>query len=51
METKAILHGVRLSAQKGRLSADLIRGKPVEQAAWLQQPQWPWRGLIGPLQY
>jgi large subunit ribosomal protein L22 len=32
METKAILHGVRLSAQKGRLSADLIRGKPVEQA-------------------
>ena len=32
METKAILHGVRLSAQKGRLAADLIRGKPVEQA-------------------
>lgn len=32
METKAILRGVRLSAQKGRLVADLIRGKPVEQA-------------------
>jgi large subunit ribosomal protein L22 len=32
METKAILHGVRLSAQKGRLAADMIRGKPVEQA-------------------
>jgi large subunit ribosomal protein L22 len=32
METKAVLHGVRLSAQKGRLSADLIRGKSVEQA-------------------
>ncbi len=32
METKATLQGVRLSAQKGRLAADLIRGKPVEQA-------------------
>jgi len=32
METKAILRGVRLSAQKGRLVADLIRGKKVEQA-------------------
>lgn len=32
METKAILRGVRLSAQKGRLMADLVRGKPVEQA-------------------
>lgn len=32
METKAILRGVRLSAQKGRLVANLIRGKPVEQA-------------------
>ena len=32
METQAILRGVRLSAQKGRLAADLVRGKPVEQA-------------------
>lgn len=32
METKAILRGVRLSAQKGRLVADLVRGKSVEQA-------------------
>jgi len=32
METQAILRGVRLSAQKGRLVADMIRGKPVEQA-------------------
>ena len=32
METKATLRGVRLSAQKGRLVADLIRGKKVEQA-------------------
>ena len=32
METKAILRGARLSAQKGRLVADLIRGKPVDQA-------------------
>ena len=32
METRAILRGVRLSAQKGRLVADLIRGKPVDQA-------------------
>ena len=31
METKAILRGVRLSAQKGRLVADLVRGKPVDQ--------------------
>ncbi len=32
MDTKAILRGVRLSAQKGRLVADLVRGKPVDQA-------------------
>ena len=32
MNTSAKLRGVRLSAQKGRLVADLIRGKPVEQA-------------------
>ena len=32
METRAVLRGVRLSADKGRLVADLIRGKKVEQA-------------------
>ena len=32
METNAILRGVRLSAQKGRLVADQIRGLPGEQA-------------------
>lgn len=32
METNAILRGVRLSAQKGRLVADLVRGKPVDKA-------------------
>jgi large subunit ribosomal protein L22 len=32
METNANLRGVRLSAQKGRLVADLVRGKPVDQA-------------------
>ena len=32
METRASLRGVRLSAQKGRLVADQVRGKPVESA-------------------
>ncbi len=32
METQASLRGVRLSAQKGRLVADLVRGQPVEKA-------------------
>ena len=32
METKAVLRGARLSAQKGRLVADQIRGKSVEEA-------------------
>lgn len=32
MEVSAILRGTRLSAQKGRLVADQIRGLPVERA-------------------
>jgi len=32
METQAKLYGVRLSAQKGRLVADQVRGLPVEKA-------------------
>ena len=32
METRAILRGVRLSDQKGRLVADQIRGLPVDNA-------------------
>ena len=32
METKAILRNVHVSAQKGRLVADLVRGLPVGRA-------------------
>jgi len=32
METKASMIGARMSAQKGRLVADLVRGKPVDKA-------------------
>jgi large subunit ribosomal protein L22 len=32
METQAVVRGVRLSVDKGRLVADLIRGKKVDQA-------------------
>jgi large subunit ribosomal protein L22 len=32
METMAVLRGARVSAQKARLVADQIRGKPVEEA-------------------
>ena len=32
MKVSAVMRGQRLSAQKGRLVADLVRGKPVEQA-------------------
>jgi large subunit ribosomal protein L22 len=32
METSAVLRGVRLSAQKGRLVADQVRGLPVDRA-------------------
>ena len=37
MNTTAQLRGVRLSAQKGRLVADLIRGKPVDKALGILQ--------------
>ena len=32
MQTRSIVRGVRLSADKGRLVADLVRGKKVDQA-------------------
>lgn len=32
METTASIRGARLSAQKGRLVADMVRGKPVDRA-------------------
>ena len=32
METRSIVRGVRLSCDKGRLVADLVRGKKVGQA-------------------
>lgn len=32
MEVRAVLRGTRLSAQKARLVADLVRGKPVDKA-------------------
>jgi large subunit ribosomal protein L22 len=32
METTAKVRGVRVSAQKARLVADMVRGKPVAQA-------------------
>ncbi|MDP2743173.1 MAG: 50S ribosomal protein L22, partial [Hydrogenophaga sp.] len=31
-ETRSVVRGVRLSVDKGRLVADLIRGKKVDQA-------------------
>jgi large subunit ribosomal protein L22 len=32
METRAIVKGAHVSAQKARLVADLVRGRPVDQA-------------------
>ena len=45
METRASLRGARLSAQKGRLVADLIRGKSVENALNILQFS-PKRGAV-----
>ena len=35
METRAIVRGVRLSVDKGRLVADMIRGKKVDHALYI----------------
>ncbi len=32
MQVNAVLRGTRMSAQKARLVADLVRGKPVDKA-------------------
>ena len=37
MQTTAVLRSVRLSPQKGRLIADMIRGLPVERALEILQ--------------
>ena len=37
METQAVVRGVRLSVDKGRLVADLIRGTKVDQARTILQ--------------
>ena len=39
METRAIVRGVRLSAQKGRLVADQVRGDELDEAGPRPQPQ------------
>lgn len=35
MEVRAVLRGTRLSAQKARLVADMVRGQPVDKALGL----------------
>jgi large subunit ribosomal protein L22 len=37
MQTQSIVRGVRLSVDKGRLVADLIRGKKIDQARTILQ--------------